>query len=60
MYYFISILLYLSIPVQEKAITGPFQTLENCLQYREIIINLPKIDHSLRILEAKCVKQEEV
>jgi len=60
MYYFLSVIVFLNISITEKAITGPFLSLESCVQYSEKLNSLPKISPNIQILESYCIKKQEV
>lgn len=60
MYYFLSIIMFLNLDITEKAITGPFKSLENCVQYSERLNSLPQISPNIKILEAYCIRKQEV
>jgi len=60
MYYLVSLIVFLNLNVTEKAITGPFKSLESCVQYSEKLNSLPQISPNIQILEAYCIRKQEV
>lgn len=60
MYYLVSLVVFLNLNLTEKAITGPFKSLENCVQYSEKLISLSEISPNIQTLEAYCIRKQEV
>jgi predicted secreted protein len=60
MYYFIATIMFLNLEIFEKSVTGPFKSLENCVQYNEKLISLSEISPNIQILEAYCIRKQEV
>tara|TARA_R110000824_G_scaffold75000_1_gene190513 strand:+ start:279 stop:485 length:207 start_codon:yes stop_codon:yes gene_type:complete len=60
-YYFSIIVIPLMIettqPILERSVTGPFETLELCLAYEEVIQAIPRISPQAKILQSQCRKE---
>lgn len=60
-YYFSIIAIPLLIetggPILEKSMTGPFENIQQCLQYEQVIQNIPKMSPETIILESKCIAE---
>lgn len=60
MVYFVSFIVYLSLGVGERAITGPFRSMENCEIYKQAITDAVKERPEVVLMKANCIKEEEV
>jgi len=59
MFYFVSVILFLNFGFSEQAITGPFKTKENCVQYKQSIDALQQNFPYVKVLKSECIFKEE-
>ena len=59
MFYYLSIIVFLNFGFSERAITGPFVTKENCLQYKNSVDSLKGTFPNVQIQKSECVFKEE-
>ena len=59
MYYLATILLFLNVGVAERAITGPFSTLNKCIEYKQEVIEVGNNKASVTVYLADCFRKKE-
>jgi len=59
MYYLATVLLFLNMGVTERAITGPFNTLNECSQYKQQVIKIGNKEALITVYLADCFRKKE-
>jgi len=59
MYYLATILLFLNVGVTERAITGPFSTLNKCIEYKQEVIEVGNKEALVTVYLADCFRKKE-